>query len=274
MQDEHPPFSAIRRLGEATGDAEPDRELADHLGACEPCRALLDRLAIEGTGTGPSTIAAASGDGDGGADPDGPPAIPGLVDFQRVGRGGSAVVYKARREGLDAWVAVKFLEPGPPGSRSRRERAVREARAAAKVRHPNVIRTFDVGLADGSPYIVMEYFEGGTLADRLGRAGVLPPRDAARLVLTLAEAVRAIHGRGLIHRDLKPSNVLLHGPAGLEPVVADFGLAREIDAGGHTDTRHGPGTPATWPRSRPRAAPTRSARRPTCSRWGRSCSAC
>ncbi|WP_165068504.1 serine/threonine-protein kinase [Paludisphaera rhizosphaerae] len=246
MNDDCPPFSAIRRLGDLTGDAEPDPKLVAHLENCAGCRDLLDRLMIEGTGTGPSTIAATVEDSE--VDSDAPPAIPGLVDFQKIGHGGSAVVYKARREGLDVWVAVKFLDPGPPGSRSRRERAVREAQAAARVRHPNVVRTFDVGLADGSPYIVMEYFEAGTLADRLGKSGALPPSDAARLVLTLAEAVQAIHGRGLIHRDLKPSNVLLHGKAdadlaNLQPVVADFGLAREIDAEGLTDTRHGPGTP-------------------------------
>ena len=97
-----------------------------------------------------------------------------------------------------------------------------EAEAVARMQHPNIVQVFLVGEAEGRPYLVLEYLDGGSLADR-ARAGPLVPREAARLVATLADAVHHAHRRGIVHRDLKPSNVLLTADG--VPKVGDFGLA-------------------------------------------------
>ncbi|WP_165243606.1 serine/threonine-protein kinase [Paludisphaera soli] len=239
MTDGCPPPASLRGLAEAAVLQDADLVVAAHVERCDRCRDDLSRMLRE------TTDDAATHE----ADPQGEavplPRISGLVDFQEIGAGGAGVVYRARREGLDQWVAVKFPKAG---SRSGGRRIVREARAAARVRHPNIVRMFEVGLAEGTPYIVMEYFEAGTLADRLGKGGVVAPEVAARLVVPLAEAAEAIHREGLVHRDFKPSNVLIHGPKGVAleaclPVVGDFGLAREISDEPTSDGLHVRGAP-------------------------------
>src|SRR5262249_10892220 len=120
--------------------------------------------------------------------------------------------------------------------------------AVARLGHPNVIPIYEVGECDGQPYFSMEYASGGSLARRLA-GKVLPARQAAQLVQTLAEAVHAAHRQGIVHRDLKPGNVLLIPASGRDqshpelelagfdlgqwvPKITDFGLAKWIDAGG------------------------------------------
>jgi tetratricopeptide (TPR) repeat protein len=159
-----------------------------------------------------------------------PPAIPGLSDLVEVGRGGMARVYSALQPELGRRVAVKVLSGGAGLDDSSRARVLREARVLARLRHPNVVTIFDSGEVDGSPYLIMELVEGGTLQDRLDQ-GVLPHREAAEVVRRLALAVDEAHSLGVVHRDLKPSNVLLARPSGPEgpavPKLADFGLARD-----------------------------------------------
>src|SRR5262249_18994529 len=106
--------------------------------------------------------------------------------------------------------------------------------AVARLQHPNIVQIHEVGEAAGLPFFALEYVAGGSLAERLA-VQPLPPRDAARLVAALAEAMHLAHSRNLVHRDLKPSNVLLAGEADTpvgqcQPKVTDFGLVRQLDA--------------------------------------------
>ena len=145
---------------------------------------------------------------------------------------------------LDRVVALKVLRPALAHGRDR-IRFVREARAAAQVRHDHVVEVHAVvNPADGLPYIVMEYLAGPTLAQAIERAGRLGPREAASVALQVAEGLAAAHAAGLVHRDIKPSNVMLD-PAKGRTKITDFGLARR--AGESSDvTQEGSavGTPA------------------------------
>ncbi len=200
------------------------------------------------------------------------PEIPGYEVLQELGRGGMGVVYLARQSGLNRPVALKTLLPGA------REpaRFKTEARAVARLQHPNIVQVFDVGEWRPHPqaapvaYYSMEYCPGGNL-DAALNGNPLQPRDAAALCQKLARAVQHAHEHGVIHRDLKPANVLLAGephaqgdvthgaatggpgaaekthvsPEAAEPKVADFGLARNVDDdSGHTRTGDVMGTPA------------------------------
>jgi len=160
--------------------------------------------------------------------PDAWPAVPGYEVLGELGRGGMGVVFKARQLSLNRMVALKLLLSGAFAGAAEVARFRREAEAVARVRHPNIVHVYDVGEHQGFLYCVLEYVEGGTLAQRL-KAGRLPPDEAARLMGVLARAVHAAHQEGVIHRDLKPANVLL-GRDG-QPRVADFGLAKRIDEG-------------------------------------------
>jgi WD40 repeat protein len=144
-----------------------------------------------------------------------------------LGSGGMGTVYKAHDPHLNRTVAVKVPNfAGPEALRSERQlRFLREARAAATVRHANVCPIYDVGEQEGLPYVVMAYVEGPSLAEQLARHAVFDGREAAELVRQLALALAAVHGHGIVHRDLKPANVLLDG--GGTPLLTDFGLARD-----------------------------------------------
>jgi WD40 repeat protein len=159
-----------------------------------------------------------------------------------VGSGMFGTVYKARDPQLDRTVAVKVPRAGIlPGGQDL-VRFLREARSSAQLRHPAIVPVYEVGQEGGLPYLVSDFVEGVTLADRL-TAGRLPFRDAADLAATVAEALDHAHQHGVVHRDVKPSNVMLR-PDGT-PVVMDFGLARRA-AGEVTMTTDGQvlGTPA------------------------------
>jgi hypothetical protein len=161
------------------------------------------------------------------------PQIPGYEVEAVLGRGGMGVVYKARHLALKRTVALKMLAAGRSHTGDRaRFRA--EAEAVARLQHPNIVQIHEVSEADGRPFFALEYVPGGSLAERLA-GQLLPPRDTARLVAALAEAMHLAHSRNLVHRDLKPANVLLAGeitaPVGqCQPKVTDFGLARQLDA--------------------------------------------
>ncbi len=143
------------------------------------------------------------------------------------------VVHRARHRGLDREVALKVLRAGALATDEERERFVIEARAAARLRHPNVVGVHDVGEdGQGRLWLAMDLIDGPSLADRVDSDGPLEPREAARLVAKLARALAYAHARGVIHRDVKPANVLLAADG--EPLLADFGLARAGDADGET----------------------------------------
>lgn len=149
--------------------------------------------------------------------------------IERIGVGGMGAVYRARQHGLDREVALKFLAAGPWASDEFIARFRREARAAARMQHPNIVEIHDTGEREGLYYFSMRLVSGPSLAQRVSQHGPLPIREAAGLLRTIAEAIDYAHRLGVLHLDLKPANVLL-GPHG-EPLVADFGLARRIDEG-------------------------------------------
>jgi eukaryotic-like serine/threonine-protein kinase len=136
------------------------------------------------------------------------PLIPGYQVVSELGRGGVAVVYLARQVALNRFVALKVLLGGALATASDRERLRREAEAAAKLDHPNVIQIHDIGEYQGTLYLSLEYAPGGSL-DRRVKRQPLPPDEAAGLVERLARGVQAAHDAGVVHRDLKPANVLL-----------------------------------------------------------------
>jgi serine/threonine protein kinase len=144
-----------------------------------------------------------------------------------LGRGAMGTVYLAWDERLHRHVALKV--PHPDLGPELRERFEREARVAARIRHPNICPIHDVAaLADGTPYLTMTYIEGQTLAAWSAAHGPLPGREAAVVVLQLARAMAEAHRHLVIHRDLKPTNVMVT-PGGTL-VIMDFGLAKRLDA--------------------------------------------
>jgi serine/threonine protein kinase len=144
-----------------------------------------------------------------------------------IGVGGLGAVYRARHQKLDKSVAVKLLHQHCGSNELLRGRFEREARALATLDHPNIVTITDFGIAEDTPYLVMELLEGETLAERLDR-GPLGGSEASKLIKELLAALRFVHGRALVHRDVKPSNVFLQRlPAGGERVkILDFGLAK------------------------------------------------
>jgi WD40 repeat protein len=169
-------------------------------------------------------------------------SVPGYEIIEELGRGGMGVVYKARQTGLNRDVALKMILAGGHASAGDMARFKSEAEAVAKLQHPKVVQVYEVGEAGGLPYFSLEFCPGGSLQRRLGGMP-LPPKQAAELIETLAQAVHAAHQAGVIHRDLKPGNVLL--AAGDIPKVTDFGLAKQIDSGtGRTATGAILGTPS------------------------------
>jgi hypothetical protein len=141
-----------------------------------------------------------------------------------LAHGGMGVVFRARDPALDRLVALKAMLPGVAVVPSARERFLREARAAAALKHPHVVTIFQVGEDRGIPFLAMEFLEGEPLDDRLRREGRLPLAEVLRIGREIALALAAAHARGLVHRDIKPANLWLEGPTGHVKVL-DFGLA-------------------------------------------------
>jgi predicted Ser/Thr protein kinase len=152
---------------------------------------------------------------------------------EELGRGSYGVVWRATDLEIGREVALKALRGDP--SEESRERFLREARTAARLAHPHIVRVFGAGEHEGRPYFAMELIEGRRLQ------GPLPPAEACPLLAQVADAVAHAHARGVVHRDLKPGNILLDGP---RPVVTDFGAARAVDDPRLTRTGDLLGTPA------------------------------
>jgi serine/threonine-protein kinase len=154
--------------------------------------------------------------------------VAGRFRLERLlGEGGMGAVWAARHVVTKRAVAIKFLKE--PKSRDFVERFVREAQAANAVRHPNVVQVHDLFTLDtGEPAMVMDLFEGETLAARLERKGVLGLDEVARVMQHLVSALAAIHAAGIVHRDLKPENIFIARlPAGAEqPMLLDFGVCK------------------------------------------------
>jgi WD40 repeat protein len=165
----------------------------------------------------------------------GPYAVLGVV-----GRGGMGVVLKAHDESLRRPVAIKVLAPQLAAAPSARERFLREARAAAAVRNEHVVAIHAVAEANGLPFLVMEYFPGTTLQERLERGGPLAVDEVVRVGREVAEGLATAHALGLVHRDVKPANILLEGG---RAKITDFGLARAAGDDAITCSGYVVGTP-------------------------------
>ncbi|WP_254508863.1 serine/threonine-protein kinase [Anatilimnocola floriformis] len=170
------------------------------------------------------------------------PEIPGYELLEELGRGGMAVVYKARQLKPQRIVALKILHHPAIGDESWIARFRSEAEAVARLEHPHIVRMYEVGDAPRMSYLALEFIDGGTLAQRIN-GQPQNPRWTAETVATIARAMHFAHQLGIIHRDLKPGNILLQG-ASSQPRVTDFGLARRQDQDNQTRTGDILGTPA------------------------------
>ncbi len=217
-----------RYLADLQEGRRPDREalIAMHpeLADVLPCLDALEGIAAAApdapaTTVPPATIAAC----------DAASGLPfdfgGYELIEEVGRGGMGVVYKARQKSLDRMVAVKMILPSHLSGDEQIARFRQEAKAAARVRHPNVVQVHEVGECLGRQFLAMELIEGNSLAERIA-ADPPSPLEAARLMATVARAVAHLHQEGILHRDLKPLNILLDADG--EPFVSDFSLAKLV----------------------------------------------
>ncbi|HET7290947.1 MAG TPA: serine/threonine-protein kinase, partial [Vicinamibacteria bacterium] len=150
------------------------------------------------------------------------PEVRGYRILEPLGHGGMGRVFLAQDEALERRVAIKGIAAPLAAEAAVRARFLREARAMAGVEHPNVVRVYAFGEAEGQPYIVMEYVEGETLAARLSRVTRLDVDEALRIAREVAQALAAAWSRGIVHRDVKPANILLDRDDRAR--VADFGL--------------------------------------------------
>ena len=141
-----------------------------------------------------------------------------------LGAGGMGEVYRARDTRLDRTVAIKVLATHLSSSPELRQRLEREARAISSLNHPHICQLYDIGSQDGAQFLVMEFLEGETLADRL-RKGPIPLNEIYRIGIAVAEALAVAHQHGIVHRDLKPGNIMLT-QAGAK--LMDFGLAKPL----------------------------------------------
>ena len=146
--------------------------------------------------------------------------------LEKIGEGGMGIVYRARQPALDRIVALKLQRAGAWAAETEIKRFRTEAQSAARLNHPHIVAIHEVGESDGQHYFSMEFIEGKSLAETVGRTPLEPTR-AARYVRTIAEAIQFAHERGVLHRDLKPANVLIDSAD--QPRVTDFGLAKQFD---------------------------------------------
>ena len=154
----------------------------------------------------------------------------------RLGAGGMGEVYRALDTRLDRTVAIKVLASHLSSSPELKQRMEREARAISSLNHPHICHLYDIGSQDGTDYLVMEFLEGETLAERI-RKGAVPLNEILKIGIAVGEALAVAHRQGIVHRDLKPGNIMLtKGGAKL----MDFGLAKSAGSGAPTGTSSAP----------------------------------
>jgi len=170
--------------------------------------------------------------------------FPQLEILELLGRGGMGSVYKVRQRNLDRIVALKVIPPASARDPEFAERFAREARALARLNHPNIVTVYDFGQSGDVYYLLMEYVDGVNLRHTL-RAGRLQPEEALAVVPQICDALQYAHDQGVVHRDIKPENVLLDRSGRIK--IADFGLAKLLGLGAEdfslTRTQQVMGTP-------------------------------
>jgi eukaryotic-like serine/threonine-protein kinase len=150
----------------------------------------------------------------------------------RIGSGGMSTVYRAHDETLERFVAIKLMNREVASDSDQLERFRREARAVARLSHPNIVHVIDAGEDESRPYIVFEYIDGETLKDRIRRSGRLEIPEAVAYCVEIARALGAAHATHVVHRDVKPQNVLIDHDGTAK--VTDFGIARTLEEDGLT----------------------------------------
>lgn len=152
--------------------------------------------------------------------------FPQLEILGLLGKGGMGTVYKARQPELDRFVALKLLPPQPSAEPRFADRFNREARALARLSHPNIVAVHEFGYVQAMPYFIMEFVDGLNLR-QLQKNRTLSPREAIQIVPQICDALQYAHDQGVVHRDIKPENVLLDRKGHVK--IADFGLAKILD---------------------------------------------
>jgi len=157
-----------------------------------------------------------------------PVLFPQLEILELIGHGGMGVVYKARQRGLDRLVALKILPPRISDDPAFAERFAREARALARLNHPNIVTIFDLGKSGSLYYFLMEFVEGVNLRQLLQSHRLTPPESLA-ILPQICEGLEYAHGEGIVHRDIKPENILMDQKGRVK--IADFGLSKLLEPG-------------------------------------------
>lgn len=150
--------------------------------------------------------------------------------IEPLGAGGMGAVYRARDEKLNRDVALKLLPPDAVSHEDRRRRFLQEARAASALNHPHILTVFEIGEADGKPFMVMEYIQGETLRQKI-EAQSLSTVEALELAIQIGAGLAKAHEAGIVHRDLKPENLMVTYDGYAK--ILDFGIAKLIERERH-----------------------------------------
>jgi serine/threonine-protein kinase len=217
-------------------------EIAEGVQSCPKCAAPIvpgDKTVTNMTGHQPRP-SSSSGSSEDGRFPPGTHVTGRYRIYGIIGRGGMGEVYRATDLKLNQTVALKFLPQAVADKPGLLDRFHGEVRIARQVSHPNVCRVYDIGEAEGSAFISMEYVDGEDLASLLRRIGRLPPDKAIEIGRKLCAGLAAAHAKGVLHRDLKPANIMIDGRG--QVLIMDFGLAALADQVAGAEVRNG--TPA------------------------------
>ncbi len=220
-----PDPEVLERYAEGALDGAARAPVETHVASCAECRALLDDMSAN------LPLASSVRDAlrriDRAVHAEAPERIGAFRVLRELGRGGMGVVYLAEQERPRRQVALKVLHPG--GSAAALRRFEHEANLLAHLKHPGVAQVYEAGIADGRPYLAMEYVQGDALDVFAKRRG-LSPRERLALVADVCDAAHHAHVRGVVHRDLKPANILVEEAPSPRPKVLDFGVARATAA--------------------------------------------
>ncbi len=237
----------VARADNPVNERADEQEVRPAPPAPEKARAPDSTTDMTPGASSPDSAAAA----DGRSERNAPSRRPNIRDFGRyeileeISRGAMGIVYRAREPKLGRVVALKVLLAGEHASEEQVGRFIREARAVARLRHPNIVPVHDVGEFDGLHYFTMDYIDGEPLSYLIAR-GEVDIRTALDITEAVADAAECAHQAGIIHRDIKPSNIMIDSNG--RPLITDFGLAKPVDSDTQY-TRSGTtvGTPAYMP---------------------------